>query len=123
MREDCARLVADKLANGKEPKEGRQGCALRHRDNYGAQAVVVEEEMGGGRYRWDTSDIGMCVKNTNDYSLDSFLPRLRLARDTRQRRAGYRRLVYSPYALDRRSVLTVRVPGPASVYLTRSIVE
>jgi hypothetical protein len=26
--EDCARLVADKLANGKEPKEGRQGCAI-----------------------------------------------------------------------------------------------
>ena len=26
--EDHARLVADKLANGKEPKEGRQGCAI-----------------------------------------------------------------------------------------------
>ena len=25
--EDCARLVADKLANGKEPKEAREGCA------------------------------------------------------------------------------------------------
>ena len=23
---------------------------MRHRENYGAQAVVVEEEMGGGRY-------------------------------------------------------------------------
>ena len=56
---------------------------MRHRDNYGAQAVVVEEEMGGGRYRWDTSDIGMCVKNTNDYSLNSFLPRLRLVRAIR----------------------------------------
>ena len=26
--EDCARLVADKLANGKEPKEARRGCAI-----------------------------------------------------------------------------------------------
>ena len=26
--EDCARLVADKLANGKEPKEARGGCAI-----------------------------------------------------------------------------------------------
>ena len=26
--EDHARLVADKLANGKEPKEARQGCAI-----------------------------------------------------------------------------------------------
>ena len=26
--EDRARLVADKLANGKEPKEARRGCAM-----------------------------------------------------------------------------------------------
>ena len=26
--EDHARLVADKLANGKEPKEARRGCAI-----------------------------------------------------------------------------------------------
>ena len=26
--EDCARLVADKLANGKKPKEARRGCAI-----------------------------------------------------------------------------------------------
>ena len=44
---DCARLVADKLANGKEPKEARQGCAPSRYERlgpYGAQAALIAIE-------------------------------------------------------------------------------
>ena len=42
--EDHARLVADKLANGKEPKEARQGCAIAIAINMGRRDECSEAQ-------------------------------------------------------------------------------
>ena len=56
--EDHARLVADKLANGKEPKEAPGGvpAGVRHRDSdYGAQAQSVELSRPGLNRKLESS--------------------------------------------------------------------
>jgi hypothetical protein len=50
--EDRARLVADKLANGKEPKDARRGCAIARRTGDAATRLRPQ----GGSSIWSEAE-------------------------------------------------------------------
>ena len=62
---DHARLVADKLANGKEPKEARQGCAIAIAiKDYGAQTPLTSLSLDSGlrqRYSHPRFGVARCA--------------------------------------------------------------